>query len=82
MTRWRVKCSRRTPTWFHAVEVSFVDAEDASSAKALLEADPQLEAWDVSQATPQMEALHDAWMARTAAWRLAAQTATAQRGML
>lgn len=80
--RYCVKASRRTPTWFHAVEVFFVDAESAEAACADVLADPELEAWEVIPATPAMEAQHLAWLKRCEAWLAAAKTATAKRGML
>lgn len=68
MERWRVKASRVRRFWFHACEVFFVDAVDASAAKAQVEADPELRVWAVTPATPAMEAQHADWLARCAAW--------------
>jgi hypothetical protein len=86
MMRWRVKCSRTTPTWFHACEVVFVDAEDAHEAKRLAEApstpDNRLQAWAVTPATPAMEAHYLDWLRRCAEWKRLAARAEAPRGLL
>jgi hypothetical protein len=86
MNRWRVKASRTTPTWYHACEVSFVDAADAHEAKALIEgrSEPgnQFRAWAITPATPEMEAAHQAWLDRCARWIVAARTASAHRGII
>lgn len=78
--RWRVKASRRQPTWFLACEVSFVDAHDAEAAKAMLERDPQLEVWEVKLATPKMEADYLAWKASCDAWMERNRTGESNRG--
>lgn len=86
MTRWRVKFSRRTPTWFHACEIDFVDAIDAAAAEAQVESrstpDNQFEVWAITPATPAMEAAHLEWLARCATWKVAAAKARAHRSML
>jgi hypothetical protein len=86
-TRWRVKASRYTPSWFHACEVSFVDAVDAHEAKRLVEApsmpDCELRVWAVTPATPAMEAQYVEWLRKCAEWkRLAAKAQAPQKGLL
>jgi hypothetical protein len=86
MTRWRVKASRRTPTWFHAVEVFFLDAETAEGAARIVEGrsvpGDAFEAWEVTAATPAMEAQHLDWLRRCELWREHAKHAMAKRGMV
>jgi hypothetical protein len=86
MMRWRVKASRRTPTWFSACEVTFLDALDAFEAKRQIEAQSTLgtvfEVWAVTPATVRMEEQHADWLRRCEEWRRRASTAEASRGML
>ncbi len=83
--RWRVKRSVRTPTWFYACEVLFVDAADAVEAKQFAEtsqSDWSFEAWDIVPATPAMEAQHHEMLRRNEEWRQRAATGEAARGLL
>lgn len=86
MTRWRVKASRRTPTWFHAVEVFFLDAVDAHDAKAQVEAqstpDAVFEVWAVTPATDTMEADYRAWQEKCRLWVETARSGGNPRGIL
>ena len=73
MERWRVKASRYTPTWFHACEVTFIDAEDAHEAKRIVESasvpENEVRVWAVTPATPEMEQHYQDWLNRCAEWR-------------
>ena len=80
--RFMLKASRRTPTWWKAVETHFVDATDEASAREMVELDPQLEVWDCIVATNGLEAAYHARVAKCEAWIVLARTASARRGML
>lgn len=84
--RWRVKASRHTPTWFHAVEVRFLDATDAHQAKAMVEAESvegnELRVWAVTPATDKMEADYRAWQAKCELWRATVAAHGNPRGIL
>lgn len=86
MMRWRVQVSRHTPTWFHAVEVRFLDAPDADTARSQVEAEivpgGRLEVWDVRPATVAMEASYRAWQGKVAAWFAAQRRGENPRGIL
>lgn len=84
--RWRVKVSRTTPTWFHAVEVFFVDAPSAEAAKRDIEARSTpgvvLQAWAVTPATAEMEADYHAWKAACDEWAARVRRGESPRGLL
>ncbi len=86
MSRWRVKFSRTTPTWFHACEVVFLDAPDADAARVAVESksagDIRLDASEIVAATSEMEQAHHDWLARVERWRVAAARGEAHRGLL
>lgn len=83
--RWRVKRSVRTPTWFYAAELLFLDAADADEAKRLAEdgrSDWSFEAWEIVPATPEMEGRHQDLLRRTEEWRQRVAKGAATRGLL
>lgn len=82
MTRWQIKASRSTKTWFHACEVTYLDAETEADARALVEADPQLKVWAITPATPEIEAKYHAWQARCREWLARVQRGENPRGLL
>ena len=86
MERWRVLSSRKTPTWFYAYEVAFVDAETAKDAVQQVEsaAGPSetIQAWAVTPATPEMEAARSAQMAAQAEWIRRVKAGENPRGLL
>lgn len=83
--RWRVKRSVKTPTWFYACEVLFLDALNVAEAKRLGEAghsDWSFEVWDITPATPAMEVRHEDWLRKCEEWRRLAARAEAPSGLL
>lgn len=54
MTTWRVRASRRVEHWFNADIHFVVEAPDAETARAIVEADPEVQAWETKPMTPEM----------------------------